>query len=245
MELRTSLGVAVGGLVVILTAGVLDGLPGTINQVHVVLVLVIIVVGAAALGGRMAGATTAVLATVSFDFFHTQPLRSLSINSSTDIVTTALLLVVGLAVGGMSSWGQRGSTRAADERREIHRLRRISSLAASGAGDRAVIAAVSHELVECLHLRSAVYHSGSPAADLPIIDSGGSLDRRRYRYEADGFALDAEGVALPVHAGDAVIGSFTLVPDEPRGVSLDHRIIAAVLADQLGAVLAGPHAHRS
>lgn len=245
MELRTSLGVAVGGFVAILTAGVLDGLPGTIDQVHVVLVLVIVVVGAAALGGRMAGATTAVLATLAFDFFHTEPLRSLSINSSSDIITTCLLLVVGLVVGGMSSWGQRGMARADDEQHQIHRLRRISSLAASGADDEAVIAAVSHELVECLHLRSAVYRSGPPPADLPIIDSGGSLDRRRYRYEADGFALDAEGVALVVHAGDAVIGSFTLVPDKSRGVSLDHRIVAAVMADQLGAVLAGPHAHRS
>src|SRR5947207_715063 len=63
------------------------------------LVFVIVVVLAAALGGRWAGFTAAVISAMSYDFFLTRPYGSLKIDELEDIVATVLLLAVGLIVG--------------------------------------------------------------------------------------------------------------------------------------------------
>ena len=59
------------------------------------LVFVIVVVLAAALGGRWAGFTAAVVSAMSYDFFLTRPYGSLKIDDAEDIVATVLLLAVG------------------------------------------------------------------------------------------------------------------------------------------------------
>ena len=63
------------------------------------LVLVVVVVVAAVTGGRVAGAVAAITAALSFDFFHTTPYLSLTMDSSDDVETTVLLLIVGVVVG--------------------------------------------------------------------------------------------------------------------------------------------------
>jgi hypothetical protein len=46
------------------------------------------------------------------------------------------------------------------------------------------------------------------------------------------------GVRLPVLGGGRQIGSLVLDPDPSIGVSLEERLVAVALADQLGAALA-------
>ena len=65
------------------------------DTTNAALVLMIVVVAVAALGGRVAGVVTALAAVVSFDFFHTEPYLSLTIDSRDDIETTVLLLIAG------------------------------------------------------------------------------------------------------------------------------------------------------
>ena len=72
------------------------------------LVFVIVVVLAAALGGRWAGVTAAVISAMSYDFFLTRPYGSLKIDELEDIVATVLLLAVGLIVGEVVVWAHRG-----------------------------------------------------------------------------------------------------------------------------------------
>ena len=76
--------------------------------------LVLVIVVAASFGGRAAGVTTSVVATLSFNFFHTQPYYSLRISDRFDIITTLLLVVVGLAVGEIAVLSHRHET-VADE----------------------------------------------------------------------------------------------------------------------------------
>ena len=90
---------ALGSMAVVAIAGVLVPLRSTIDNTNVALVLVLVVVAAASFGGRVAGVTTSVVAALSFNFFHTQPYYSLRISDRFDIITTVLLVVVGLAVG--------------------------------------------------------------------------------------------------------------------------------------------------
>src|SRR5580658_7858307 len=62
------------------------------------LVLVVVIVAVAANGHRPAGWIAAGASAVWFDFFLTRPYERFAISRHTDIETTVLLLVVGIAV---------------------------------------------------------------------------------------------------------------------------------------------------
>jgi len=102
------------------------------------LVFVIVVVLAAALGGRWAGVTAAVISAMSYDFFLTRPYGSLKIDELEDIVATVLLLAVGLIVGEVVVWAHRGHRQKKRGQDEITRLHRVAEQV---AGVHAVILA--------------------------------------------------------------------------------------------------------
>jgi K+-sensing histidine kinase KdpD len=100
------------------------------------LVLVLLVVGAAATGDRIAGVVAALAAAVGFDFFLSPPLRQLRIDSVEDGELAVLLLLVGVAVSELASWGIRQS-RAATEQAGFVRGALESAGLASGSIDSA------------------------------------------------------------------------------------------------------------
>ena len=74
MEERPSpIAYAIGGLLPIAVAGAMVGLRDEVDNTNVALLLVLVVVGTAAFGGRGPAALSAVIAAVSFQFFFTQP----------------------------------------------------------------------------------------------------------------------------------------------------------------------------
>jgi hypothetical protein len=63
---------------------------------------------------------------------------------------------------------------------------------------------------------------------------------------AGGFELPADGVELPVLARGQHIGRFLLVPTPRIAVSLEQRIVAVAIADQVASVwIPDAHALRS
>ena len=94
--------VAVGlaGLAPFPVAAVLGALPaGPATTVASVGAMAAIVVLAAWRGGRRAGLAAAVVAGLSFDFFHTTPIHLLRVDAI-DLATLALLLALGLLAAG-------------------------------------------------------------------------------------------------------------------------------------------------
>src|SRR5260221_7802263 len=68
---------------------------GDLFPTNAALVLVLPVLAAAILGGRLGGAVSAGVATMCFDFFFTRPYYSFTINRRDDVKTTIGLLAVG------------------------------------------------------------------------------------------------------------------------------------------------------
>ena len=99
------IGVVVGVPAAVGAGAVMAAFRPLFDGTNTALVLMIVVVAVAALGGRAAGIITALIAVVSFDFFHTEPYLSLTIDSRDDIETTLLLLVAGVLVGTIASAG--------------------------------------------------------------------------------------------------------------------------------------------
>jgi len=229
-----------GGLAAVGMAGLLVGVRGEILNTTVALVLVIVVVLTAALGGRGPGMVTAIIAAMSFDFFHTRPYLSLSISSADDVETAGLLLVVGLIVGGLAARSRVSRAAAELGRSEIRRIHRVAEQVASGAATGDVILTGQAELVAVLDLRECRFEA-TPGSPLPGLDRSGAVPGT-HRYSRGGFELPPGGVELPVLGRGQPVGRFVLVPTPGVGVSLEQRIVAVAIADQVGAALAHPPA---
>ena len=93
---------------------------GTTN----VALLIALVVVVAATADRAAGVATALVASLAYNFFHTEPYRSLRINDGQDILTVVLLIVIGLVVSEISARARTaisGRKRLGDAERSLER----------------------------------------------------------------------------------------------------------------------------
>ena len=238
------IGVAVGIPATVAAGAVMATARTFFDTTNAALVLVIVVVAVAALGGRTAGVVTALSAVLSFDFFHTRPYLSLSIDSRDDIETTVLLLAVGLIVGTIATAGRSARRREGAARTEIRRIHRVAEAAAAGDEPAAVVAVAQDELRELLTLRECRFEAlpyRDPAA-LPRLGRNGSprpappralrrARRRSHRVRAPRGRCRAAG-AGPGPA-DRSLRARALTR---RGRALEDRLAAVAIADQVAAV---------
>lgn len=233
---------AVAGLVIaavgpIAAAAALVSVRDSIDNTNVALVLVLVVLLAAMTGGRRAGVVAALSTVLAFDFFHTQPYLSLTIDSRDDVLTTLLLLPIGLIVGTVATRGRSARRQAADSRDQMHRVHHLAELTASGADATTVLDEAQVQLTQLLRLESSRFEAQPYEDELPVLERGGAVMATSHRYTLDGFELPRKGVALPVLSRGRPVGRFVLTPTPGVGVSLERRIVAVALADQAGAAL--------
>jgi hypothetical protein len=228
--------VALAGPVVVALA--LVPLRDEIRTSNVSLVLVLVVVTAALLGGRATGAVAAIVAMASFDFFFTRPYYSFTINSRDDVETAFLLLAVGLIVGELVVRTRRSEARAEASRAEVVRVRRLSELAAGGESRGRLIGIVQGELVSLLPVRQCKFETLPISEHLPeLTHQGVRLPGREDSATPSGYGR----VSLPVFGRGRPIGRFVLELEHGvTGISVppEDRALAIALADQLGTVLA-------
>jgi hypothetical protein len=228
--------VAIAGPVVVALA--LVPLRDEIRTSNVSLVLVLVVVAAALLGGRLGGAVAALVSMASFDFFFTRPYASFTIASRDDVETALLLLIVGLIVGELVVRTRRSQAYAEASRAEVLRVRRLSELAAGGEPPGHLIDIVQVELMALLHAQRCRFEPRPFPEDLP------ELTHQGVRIPpAEPAGTPPGRVALPVYGAGRPVGRF--VVDLERGASgialpPEDRALAVALADQLGTVLAEP-----
>jgi hypothetical protein len=232
-------GLAIAGFGPMLVAGIFVPFrTHTEVSSNIALVFVIVVVLAAAEGGRAAGAIAAVISTMFYDFFFTRPYQSLKIDRSEDIITTVLLLVIGLLVAELMGFAQRGRVRAEQNRENEQRVHRIAALAASGASISQLIPEVERELTSLLGLRECHFEEVPTDGHFPTLGRSGSIEGGRRRWVGSELSLPAEGAEIPVIGRGRELGRIVLVPDWDVGVSIEERAVAVAIADQLGAALA-------
>jgi len=245
---RQLAGVALGGLVSIVLAAALVPLRDHVDNANLALALVLPVLLAALEGGRIAGIASAVVAAASFDFFLTKPYTSLQIDSRNDIETMVVLAIVALVVAEIGTRARAARRRSKAVKAEVDRVYRIAELAAHGAPPDEVTNSVCAELIALLDLEDCTFERlpDPTAVVLPRLGERGALQGSRVFHWAQGeFALPVGGVELPVVGGGTQIGRLVLEarPDTPA--SLDQRMVAMVLADELGVAMAAwrPDAH--
>jgi len=231
-------GVAVilGPVAAMLAGGILSHFRDGVGAVNTAVLLTAIVV-AASLAGRIPGLATAVSASLAYNFFHTRPYHSLRVGAARDIVTVVLLVLVGLAVSEISVWRRREHLVATRRLQQEAALEASALMLAQGARPIEMWTAIRHDLVEALDLAECEYEAGALPRLSPLGRSG-ALGASAARFEADGFCLPPEGVAVPVTYRDLTYGYINLVPAGRGGSPRETRRMAVALADQFAVALA-------
>jgi hypothetical protein len=239
IERQSTIAYAIGGLLPIAAAAAMVGVRGEIDATNVALVLVLIVVATAAFGGRGPAALSAVIAALSYEFFFTRPFESLRIDRVDDLETTLILLAIGLTVGQLAVHAHHTRRDVTRGRDELASMRRMAERVASGASERELIDLAVTELTGLMGLVGCHYEIEATGPVLPVLERSGRIETSYRRVGPDGeLALPPLGVRLPVVGNGHQIGSIVLDPDPTVGVTLETRVVAVALADQLGAALA-------
>jgi K+-sensing histidine kinase KdpD len=204
------------------------------------LALLLVVVAVAANGDRLAGILAAVSAAVWFDFFLTQPYQRFSITSRTDIETTVLLLVIGVAVTELAVWGRRQHVAASGRAGYLDGLNSAAQAVAAGDSPAVLIEQVTGQLTQLLSLRSCRFQYGIAGIGQPArLHHDGSVTAGHLTWDVDaqGFPGDTD-LELLVESGGLFQGRFLMAPVPGARPTLEQRLLAMAFADQVGAALA-------
>ncbi|MFF0869927.1 DUF4118 domain-containing protein [Nonomuraea sp. NPDC003560] len=210
-----------------------DSLPNT----SVALVLVVVVVGVAALGNRVAGAVAALSAAVWFDFFFTRPYQEFAIAKAADVQTAVLLLVVGVAVSQLAAYARRMRVVTITSADYLKHIYQTAELAQTSAGAHAVVEHVRDQLVEILSLKSCRFEYGSLIGHPPQLRQDGTVMSGRRRWDVERLGLPTPEVELRVIGNGRYYGRYMLSPTPGNVPPLQARLVAVTLADQAGSAL--------
>jgi hypothetical protein len=203
----------------------------------VALLLVVVVVGVAALGNRAAGGLAAIGAAVWFDFFFTLPYGRFTIRRASDITTFALLLVVGLAVSQLAARARRLKLITITDARYLAQIHETAALGQSPRAADVIAGHVRDQLTALLDLQGCRYEHGMLLGHPPRLEPDGTIRIHRGRWDADESGLPSEETELRVFSNGQYLGRFMLTPKPGSRPSLQARLVAVTLADLAGRAL--------
>lgn len=206
----------------------------------IALLLAVVILVAATLGGRVTGAVAAVEAAFAFDLFFTRPYYSLRINKAEDIETAVLMLIVGVAIGEIVTRGKRDRFAAHVSRSNLERVSRITELAAGGEPPGRLIRVARRELMTLLDLNDAEFERPPFFDALPRLSHSGLSIRPTFGGDTPTDTKRSTKIELPVWAEGLEVGRFVLtLADDATGLEFapQARTSALALADHLGVAL--------
>jgi K+-sensing histidine kinase KdpD len=225
-------------------AAILVPFRGSFPNTDAALALLLVVVAVAANGYRPAGILAAVSAAVWFDFFLTRPYERFTITRREDIETTLLLLVIGVAVTEIAVWGRRQHAAASRRAGYLDGIHAAAAAAATGASSSALIDQVASQLTRVLSLESCRFQYGAAGLGRPArMQHDGTVitpQHQSWDAGAEGFPPGTD-TELLVEAGGVFQGRFLMTPSPGARPTLEQRLLAVALADQVGAALATSH----
>jgi len=221
-------------------AGILVPFRASFPNTDAALALLLVVVAVAANGYRLAGIVAAISAAAWFDFFLTQPYERFAITRRTDIETTVLLLVIGVAVTEIAVFARRQYAAASRRAGYLEGINAAAGTAATGTSPAALIERVSAQLIELLSLRSCRFQDGVAGIGRPArLERDGRVTVAQQTRDVDHDGLPAgTDIELLVETGGRLQGRFLMTPGPGARPTPEQRLLAVAFADQVGAALA-------
>jgi K+-sensing histidine kinase KdpD len=203
------------------------------------LVLVLVVVAVAANGMRAAGYLAAVSAAVWFDFFLTEPYQRFTIDRASDVRTTVLLLLVGVAVTEIAVWGRRKAALASGQQAYLDGIREATQIASSGGQGGRLVEDVRTQLERILHVTGCRFEYGAAGIGEPArLERDGSVRCKGQHWDVDVRGLPADvDLELLVESGGVLQGRYLMRALPGSRPTRSERLVAVTLANQVGAGL--------
>jgi hypothetical protein len=202
------------------------------------LVMVVVVALVVLPGWRMAALLAGISAGVWFDFFLTRPYERLSIQRSSDIQTTVLLVVAGVLIGEIAARRRQARYDSRTAHAEVVGLYVIAEMLANGSAADRVVTLVAEQLKELLFLVDCHFDSAIGSTNLPLLDRAGELHYGRLNWSLEKDGLPNRQVILPVESRGRSLGGYILRgPALGVPLSQDRRLAAVALSDLAGAAL--------
>ena len=232
------LGIAAIAAPVIVAALLIPG-RGHLNAGNNALVLVVAVVAVAANGSRLAAVVAAVAAAISFDLFLTAPYYSLRIAHRDDVITDALLLVVGLVVGDLAARGRAHRALSFLRGSEVESMHAMTELVAEGEDPEFITTVAATELRDLLQLRDCRFSHALTVPSTAHVTPNGAVLIGTVPWATGKFGLPTREVDLPVRSHGFILGHFLLAPRPVVPVTDEELRVAIAIADQVGAAISG------
>jgi hypothetical protein len=226
-------------------AAILLPFRATWSNTNVALLLVVVVVGVAATGSRVAGGLAAVWAAAWFDFFFTVPYYRFTIRSSADVTTAVLLLLTGLTVSQLAARARRLKVIAITDAGYLAQIHETASLAQSARSPEAVVDHVKDQLIGLLGLQGSRFEYGTLLGHPPRLEPDGTVTAGHARWDVELAGLPAGEIELRTFGNGQYYGRFMLTPKPGSKPSLQARLVAVTLADQAGRALGASHTART
>jgi hypothetical protein len=215
------------------------------SNTNVALLLVVAVVGVAAMGNRAAGGLAAAWAAIWFDFFFTLPYYQFTIRSSADVTTAVLLLLTGLAVSQLAARARRLRVIAITDAGYLAQIHETASLAQSARSPDAVVDHVREQLIGLLDLQGSRFEYGTLLGHPPRLEPDGTVLAGHGRWDVEEKGLPAEEIELRTFGNGQYYGRFMLTAKPGSKPSLQARLVAVTLANQAGRALSAGQTARS
>jgi hypothetical protein len=232
------IGLAVGVLGALALSVAMIPLRPHLHNDNMALALVLPVLIAGVVGGRWPGALSAIAAALCFDFFFTQPYQSLRIASGNDIASIIVLLIVAFISAEVGIRARRGGHSARESRTDLDRLYRVIDLAARGGDIEDVVSSARAELIGLFGLIDCAFETSGSESALPRLGIRGAIEGAQLVATHTDFLLPPGGVELPVVGRGREFGRLVLFASESVRASLQKRLVAVAIADELGITLA-------
>ena len=215
------------------------------SNTNVAMLLVVVVVGVAAIGNRVAGAVAAVSAAVWFDFFFTVPYYRFTIRGSADITTAVLLLAVGVAVSQLAARARRLQVIAITDAGYLAQIHQTASLTQTARSPDAVADHVREQLIGLLDLEGCRFEYGSLLGHPPRLEPDGTVIAGHGKWDVEESGLPGEEIELRTFGNGQYYGRFMMKPKPGSKPSLQARLVAVTLADQAGRAFSATAATRA
>ncbi len=229
----------IAALAPLAVCGLLVPLRDVVENTNAALVLVLVVVGVAATGQRVAGVVAALSSAVCFDLLLTAPYGQLTIADPGDVETAVLLTVVGLAVTELALWGRRQQSHSSAREGYLEGVVAAARIVATGETSLPDFTErVARQIRDVLDLDACRFEPG-PAQEGARIDREGTVvwNGHDVNVERDGLPTMDE-IQLPVENHGSVYGHYVLTSaTKIRRPELEQRLVAVTLAEQVGAAL--------
>ena len=202
------------------------------------LALMLAIVAVAANGYRLAGVLAAVSGAVWFDFFLTRPYERFTITRTTDIETTVLILVIGVAVTEVAVRGRREHMAATRRAGYLAGINAAAEAFATKNSPPALIDQVCDQITRLLSLSSCQFEYGVAGLGSPArLLHDGQVNVGTSTRDVEQFGMPAD-IELLVEAGGILQGRFWLQSLPDSRPTLEQRLVAIALADQVGLAVA-------